>query len=286
MKKLIFATMILASFNTFSQDPRCQSGTICTYSKMPLMRQSDPTFLQFVARRTGQDPAKYRDPGLCATTAGSMAVTAIMREKAQTTASASGLLARWLSMTPENSSFLLGQQIGTDFVKGGTKTREMFNGYKSFFQFSRAQKYQLSSSGVTFWDNLFDRYDEYSQESLINNIRNNKHVLQASFVGTVKKEKRVLWTTIKWNSPANGHSVIINGFDGNRLKAFDPWGYMYPVFTKVESVKLNPLWSQKATTVQTVSTAQGFYPSGFVGSETKGKGNYVILSGFVKLDAH
>lgn len=287
MNKL-FLTFVLvaASFNAFAQDSRCQSGTICTYSKMPLMRQSDPKFTQFVANRIGQNPATYKDPGLCATTAGSMAVSAIMLEKAPATGTSSALLARWNSMTTENSAYLLGQQIKTDFVKGGTKTRDLYDGYKAFFKFARASKFQLSSEGTGFWDNLFDKYDEYPLQSLINGIKSNKHVLQASMIATVKKEKKVLWTTIKWNEPGSGHSVVINGFDGNRLKVFDPWGAMYPIITQVESVKLNPLWSQKATTVTSVGAAQGFSPVGFVGNETKGKGNYVILSGFVKADAY
>lgn len=278
--------MVLGSLNLFAQDPRCQSTSICTYPKMPLQRQTDPKLLQYIANRTGQNPTTYKDPGLCATVAGNMAISAIMLEKAPTTNPSSSLLSRWDSMTPENASYLLGQSIGTNFVTGGTKTRDLANGYKSFFKFARANKFQLVTEGTGFWDNIFDKYDEYPMQAMINGIRSNKHILHTSLIATVKKEKKILWTKISWNEPSTGHSIVINGFDGARFKVYDPWGGMYPIITQIESVKTNPLFSQKVTTVTSVGASQGFSPVGFVANETKGKGNYVLFSGYVKADAN
>jgi hypothetical protein len=214
-----------------------------------------------------------------------MVVNAIVREKLQTTKGASDLLSKWASLESFTAVYNVGSELKTDFVKGGTKNTDAFAGYKNFFKFINQRSFQLSSEGVGYWDRVFDRYDEYRNDQLIQNFKNKKHLLQANVISATKKEKKVLWTKITWYEAETGHAVAFNGYDGNRLKLFDPWGSIYPVQTKIESVKMNPLWSNNVTTVQVVGPVSGMIPVGFVGREISA-GKIVIMSGYIKADAY
>lgn len=283
MMKQIVVMMVLATpLASFSVDPRCQSSSICTYSTMPLLRQSDPKLTQFVAIRIGKDPVTYKDPGLCAAVSGSMAISALMKEKDQATRPGSDLLVRWQSLTPENATYLFGKAAKTDFVKGGTYSTDLKKGYEAIYRFVNFVSYKLDFVGTSFLDN-FDKFGEYSHQQITHHMSQHKHLMHVSLLPAAKKEKRVLWTTVTWYEVQKmGHSVIFNGHDSGKIKVFDPWGGMYPIVTSISSVKLNPLWSQKVTVVNSAGPTQGFSPVGYVGNETKGKGNLVLIRDFVR----
>jgi hypothetical protein len=276
-------------------DNRCQSESICVYSKMPLLRQSDPRLARFIALRIRENPHRYKDPGLCAPVASTMAIAGIMSEMHLGTTPANGLV-NLLSMpssrvSPENKVWLIGKEVKTDFRRGGTKANDVFSAYKRFFHFKNQKSKQLAAHGISNWDNLRDRYGEYDNNRLVNSIKSKKHVLHTFLTAAELKKKKILWKKIRYYSPTVGHATLINGVDGNRLKMFDPWGSMYPVRTSIQKVKMNPLWARRVTLVHQVGRsagiprAPGHGPASMVEGTIR-SGRLVLMNGYIKLDAN
>lgn len=286
MKKLSVVLFAILSLQSWGADKRCQSNRLCFFPKMPVLRQGDPSLLRHIAQNTRQDPSRYRDPGICSAVAGTMAVAAILNDKSPSTQNGSDLLSNFQRMGPYSATLNLGKQIGTDFKKGGTKNRDAFNGYKRFFKFYNYKSYKLDSDGVGYWDAINDRYDEYTTQSLINGFKSQKHILQANLESAKLKKKRILWKKISWYSPQDGHSVLVNGFDGPWLKIFDPWGAIYPVRLHVAKVKMNPLWSNKVTLAYVSGRPRTRGPAGFIGKNSNHRGSIVVMRGYIKIDAH
>lgn len=255
---------------------------------MPILRQTDPSLSNYIAQRIGQNPNTFKDTGWCVPTSGAMLMTGIMKEKWINTTSFSGFLnavpyAEW-----QQNVFVFGNNFGTDWKKGGTKFNNAYSAYQNFFTFQKWKDRELSAKNVSTFDRIFDSFGEFPHTNLVNNIKNNKKAYHAVVLKTEKKEKKILWTKVTWYETDKNyvHAIAINGVENNYLKIYDPWGSIHSAQTSVQSMKMNPLWSQKVTVITPTSGSTGPSPVGFIGQVTHGFKVPALLTQVIEIDAY
>lgn len=285
----LVGSRLQANINTNSSgDSRCQSSNLCLYAQMPILRQSDPALASFIASRIGENPNTFKDKGWCVPASSAMIMSGIMKEKDQQTTSLTGFLNGVPFASAEQNIFTLGNRLGTNWREGGTRFNNVWLAYNDFFKFSRFKDYELKAKNVTTWDRFFDSFGEFPHSDLVNSIKNNKKSFHAVILKTVKKEKRILWVKVNWYEADKNfeHAVAVNGVENNYLKIFDPWGSIHSAQTSVESMKMNPLWSQKVTVIKPTSGSTGPHPVGFIGQVTNGFKVPALMTQVIEIDAN
>jgi len=216
---------------------QCKSDLTCTYGKMPLQRQG-AIMLRWYLNEKEQLSVKS-DPGWCGAVAGMMAIYGLKAHNPHVKWNA------WPDKVPSKRIKKNGRYYGvwktgklfkTNFEKGGTYGHHAASGLQNMWD---------NLEGVNWKHFSNERYlPLWSTETLKQDILEKKHV---SYVG-ISKEKvkivRSLSPKVVYDekvkkrfldvgyfevpiSREGGHALVINGYDGQNLILYDPWGRIY-----------------------------------------------------------
>tara|TARA_Y100001954_G_scaffold93508_1_gene102413 strand:+ start:527 stop:1501 length:975 start_codon:yes stop_codon:yes gene_type:complete len=229
--------------NSFSGDDsaysenQCRSEVACTYGNMPLQRQGS-IMLRWYLNEKEQLSVKS-DPGWCGAVAGMMALYGLKAHNPQI---------KWNSWPDEvpfkrikkknlhYGVWKTGKLFKTNFEKGGTYGHHAALGLQNIWDNLEGAKWKHYSN---------ERYlPLWSTETLKQDILEKKHV---SYVGISKEKVKIVRSLspqifyddeIKKRyldvgyfevpvSREGGHALVINGYDGDHLILYDPWGRIY-----------------------------------------------------------
>jgi hypothetical protein len=131
-----------------------------------------------------------------------------------------------------------GVDFKTDFKNGGTYTNDAYNGIRNLVKRASNTKSKYYHMGRS--------YPIDSGSSIKNSIKNRKHIEYVAMCKFKVKNKRTLVATMRYDSEIKRrkqqvgyyevmgknegcHALALNGYDGNRLIIYDPWGRVYTV---------------------------------------------------------
>ncbi|RLA62796.1 MAG: hypothetical protein DRQ88_13230 [Epsilonproteobacteria bacterium] len=239
--KLLIIIFSLSSFSLFAggskkpppvNENACTSSSYCTYGKMPLANQGSMKLRWYLNSKTGNKVAM--DPGWCGPVAGMMALYGMKEHNKNVRYNS------WLKDRTEWRYGVWKSGVGfkTKFKDGGTYNSYASNHIRDLVNAATNTKSKYHSKG--------SYYPMDSGASIKNSIKNKKHIEYVSMCRYKVENKRTLVANINYDSKVKQrhqqvgyyevlgknegcHALAINGYDGNRLIIYDPWGRAYTV---------------------------------------------------------
>lgn len=235
MYKINYALICCAPFMinaAFAVTPLCTSDKFCVNSKMPLLSQSSPSLPPLIAKYSNNSAVK-QDRGWCAAVASTMTLAGARLssqvgtypsdiENVKYIATNSDLNLRTAAYA--STIYKVGKKIGTSWVNGGTPTHSMMSGVSNY----------LNGVGI----------NPITQEKAF-----------GKGLGTSAPNFKLLFKNQRWNFQfvvcardtssytsyliRDCHIISFNGYEGNSLKIFDPWGRIYNVNIQASSTVKN-----------------------------------------------
>jgi len=208
----------------------CTSSSYCTYGNMPLANQGSMRLRWYLNKKTGNK--LYSDPGWCGPVAGMMALYGMKEHNKKV---------RYNSWLKNKTNWRYGVwQTGlgskTDFKNGGTYSHNTYKHIKDLVNKASNTKSKYYTYGSR----------TESAKSIKNSIKNKKHIEYLSMCLYKVENKRTLIANLNYDSKVKAryqqigyyevlgenegcHALALNGYDGNRLIIYDPWGRVYTV---------------------------------------------------------
>jgi hypothetical protein len=242
MKALIFViSLSLIPFTAFpkggkrppkrGKENKCTSSRYCTYGKMPLDRQNRMGLRWYINKKSKN--RVWNDPGWCGPVAGMMALYGMKNHNPKVRFNS------WLDhKTSKNYGvWRSGEDFDTDWKGGGTYAYDTYIGIKNLVNRARRTKSKYYDRKNSDFDN---------SKTIKDSIQRRKHIEYVSMCNQKVETKRTLLPNLRYDSAVKKrfqkvgyyevlgdyigcHALVINGYDGNRLIAYDPWGRVYTV---------------------------------------------------------
>jgi hypothetical protein len=213
----------------------CPSKSFCVSAKMPLFNTLDYNFLKYLREKT-RIPIN-RDYGYCSPVAQAMFLSGLKLEapKVKFDNFLDGLTDQNISAKGPEVIYNVGQETGTDWKNGGTngfvnlwyarklnykvknyKRKESEDALEHLIAGTKAEKFKnlIKKHKMTFLVNL-SQYQGVGHK--INSVDCSKNPCEINYTkGFIYLRK-------------GSHTVVINGYEGDYLKIYDPWGRIYNV---------------------------------------------------------
>jgi len=216
-------------------DNACKSSKLCTYSRMPLIKQGGRTLKWYIQKRTG-NWSLIGDTGWCGATSLGMGWMGISTHNPKIRWNS------WLDSKPKSNEYVwqAGQDSQTDWEDGGTYQGDAADGIKKRLR------------GISKKTRERYVYQDYPMNPILGEkeikakIRKYKSVAYAGLARVKVKYVRTLSPALNFEKKikqrfqkvgyyeqmgdtAGFHAVMINGYDGRTIIVYDPWGRVYTV---------------------------------------------------------
>lgn len=250
---------------------RCQSSSRCFYSTMPFYNQSSPYLATYVGDQVYFDRniEGHNSQGLSAPTSAAMLLQAVLDEKHPVTLLNNDFLQGYKNRVWYKNVYEIAKKAHTQFrIKDFTWNTMIYKAFRSYFNSTRAAK-----NLKWYKDGLLFKGSDITNSELINEIKKNKYGFLIGVSRHVHKTAKVLGHQISWYSREGEHSMVIKGFDGDRLHIQDPWGMDY--FAVIDR-RVFPTTAMNIVHSHSVFIPVNFSSQGWMGSRYR-EGNRLVL---------
>lgn len=198
--------------------PRCQSTNRCLYAQMPIYQQGHSGLESYIGNKIGV--ANYQDAGICVPTSAAMILRAVVAEKDPATRLNNSFLENLHLNSWYDTVYQIGVDSSTDFINGGTYYDNVLTSFQEYFHHTVAKK-DLFISSLGSGSDLAS----FTNLDIINLIKTYKTAFLIGTDARRRREAQINGVKKIWYEIGDAsHSLVIKGFDGDRLHIQDPWG--------------------------------------------------------------
>ncbi len=239
--KIFSLLLIFQAFNLFaagSPSPvpdRCESNTFCTNGKMPLFNQADWRLISYLQQNVSGSIT--RDLGFCAPTAGAMFFAGLKLEAPKT--KFNNLFDTITDSNVQSKSpeliYNIGQWIHTKWTKGGTGTVDIdyysnkigkgISNYKMKETELSVTHLMAGAKAGHFKDEIKKRKMMYLIQ--LGHYKGTYHRFDS--INCSKNPCEINYRSGGAYTRKGGHVLVINGYEGDYYKLYDPWGRIYNI---------------------------------------------------------
>jgi len=242
MKYLIFLLLIIsltcnifASGSKRKEQDRCESSTFCVHGKMPLFSQGNWNLIKYINSKTSYSVT--RDKGYCSPTAQAMFLAGLKlgEPKVKFRNFLDQLTDQNVKSKLPEVIYNAGQGMGTNWKKGGTRpfrilwySRKMYKRVRNYKKKERRSSWSGLNAGTKAKD--FKKQIKKHKVAVLINLGEYKgrgHKLKS--VDCSKDPCKINYKTGSYYRRISGHTLVINGYEGDYFKIYDPWGRIYNV---------------------------------------------------------
>lgn len=242
MKVLIFlfllffqVTNLFGKGSSVNEPDRCESDTFCVNGKMPLFNQGDYKLINLLKQKVSS--SIQRDMGYCVPTAQAMFLAGLKLEAPKV--KFNNLLDDLTGQNADSKAaeliYTIGQGEGTDWFKGGTvfsKARSSLKNLEGGLSNYKRKKSDSASTHLTAGTEAGDFRGDIKKHKMMYLIslgvyKSMGHKLKS--VDCSKNPCQIDYDTWGFYTRNEGHGLVINGYEGDYFKIYDPWGRIYNV---------------------------------------------------------
>ncbi len=236
--KNLSLTIALSYVTAMNVQANCTSS-FCIKADMPLLHQSTSKLADYISQRERNSSIK-KDTGWCSPVASTMAISGEFLSTPTNTSLGDNTLNSIKSKKEVKSKYdrtalyadviyNVGERMRTNWRKGGTSNSNINKAFKGIYQRIRGNvdkgfksfSTKNNTYNVSYFKSLISKYTPamvfsiYKVRTKDSRGRNSRKVLA-------------------------GHSIAVNGYEGNYLKIYDPWGRIYNVGLQSQGRKKYP----------------------------------------------
>lgn len=217
------------------QPDRCESDTFCVNGKMPLFNQGDYKLISLLKQKVSS--SIQQDMGYCVPTAQAMFLAGLKLDapKAKFNNFLDDLTDQNVQGKAPEMIFTIGQKINTNWIKGGTtftKARSYAGDINGGIKNYKRKESDSASTHLTAGTEAGDFKRDIKKHKMnylieLGDYKGTGHKLNS--VDCSKNPCEINYSSWGIYTRTGGHGLVINGYEGDYFKIYDPWGRIYNV---------------------------------------------------------